>query len=303
MRGTTTTTTLLRQSRALYELRVGISSTQNVVRPGSAALRAATSSSHSQSFSAVPLRPLHTTPCRPAKGNKGKAKGGKNKDHSPASEPESSSSSSSSSNPSSSGGSSQHPTPNPEEPLDFADVQSRLAKASEAPTEALKKLKSGGRFNPDLIGAVRVQPDKKDGTTYPLRELAQVVPKGGRTISVIVHEAASVKPVMSAIQASRDFNQQPQRDPDNELELVLKLELEKREDVARRAKAVCHEWREKVRQVRQKRDKVHAAWKKDGTLLPDVKRKADTELDKIIKAKVAEIDALEKDTVKSVEGK
>lgn len=182
-------------------------------------------------------------------------------------------------------------------------MQSRLAKASEAPTEALKKLKSGGRFNPDLIGAVRVQPDKKDGTTYPLRELAQVVPKGGRTISVIVHEAASVKPVMSAIQASRDFNQQPQRDPDNELELVLKLELEKREDVARRAKAVCHEWREKVRQVRQKRDKVHAAWKKDGTLLPDVKRKADTELDKIIKAKVAEIDALEKDTVKSVEGK
>lgn len=265
-------------------------------------MRAATSSSYSQSSFAVPLRPLHTTPCRPAKGGKGKAKG-KNKDHSPASEPESSSSSSSSSNPSSSGGSSHHPTPNPEEPLDFADVQSRLAKASEAPTEALKKLRSGGRFNPDLIGAVRVTPDKKDGTSYPLRELAQVVPKGGRTISIIVHEAASVKPVMSAIQASRDFNQQPQRDPDNELELVLKLELEKREDVARRAKAVCHEWREKVRQVRQKRDKVHAAWKKDGTLLPDVKRKADTELDKIIKAKVAEIDALEKETVKSVEGK
>ncbi|ETS74802.1 hypothetical protein PFICI_13286 [Pestalotiopsis fici W106-1] len=301
MRGTTTAT-LWRQGRALCELR-GI--TQNAVRPTSAALRAAASSS-SQSFAvAAPLRPFHTTPCRLKKGGKGKhaeerqsGKGSKSKsnDGSSAAAPASTPSSSS-------GGSSQHPTPNPEEPLDFADVQSRLAKASEAPAEALKKLKSGGRFNPDLIGSLRVQPDKKEAATYPLRELAQVVPKGGRTISLLVHEEASIKPIMSAIQASRDFNQQPQRDPDNELELVLKMELESREDVARRAKAVCHEWREKVRQVRQKRDKVHAAWKKDGLLLPDAKRKADTELDKVIKAKVAEIDAAEKEALKAAEGK
>jgi ribosome recycling factor len=256
------------------------------------------------------LRSLHTTPCRLKKGGKGKhaeerpSKGGKNKGNDSSSAPAASSKSSSGGGGGGGdGGSSQHPTPNPEEPLDFADVQSRLAKASEAPTEALKKLKSGGRFNPDAIGALRVQPDKKEATTYPLRELAQVVPKGGRTISLLVHEEASIRPIMSAIQSSRDFNQQPQRDPDNELELVLKMELESREDVARRAKAVCHEWREKVRQVRQKRDKVHAAWKKDGLLLPDAKRKADTELDKVIKAKIAEIDAAEKDALKAAEGK
>ncbi|KAF7515678.1 hypothetical protein G7054_g14463 [Neopestalotiopsis clavispora] len=290
MRGTTTAT-LWRQGRALCELR-GI--THNAVRPTSAALRAAAaSSSSSQSFAvSVPLRPLHTTPCRFKKGGKGKhaeerpSKGGKNKGNDSSSAPAASSKSSSGGG-GGDGGSSQHPTPNPEEPLDFADVQSRLAKASEAPTEALKKLKSGGRFNPDAIGALRVQPDKKEATTYPLRELAQ----------------ASIKPIMSAIQSSRDFNQQPQRDPDNELELVLKMELESREDVARRAKHVCHEWREKVRQVRQKRDKVHAAWKKDGLLLPDAKRKADTELDKVIKAKIAEIDAAEKDALKAAEGK
>lgn len=182
-------------------------------------------------------------------------------------------------------------------------MHSRLKKASEPSLEQLKKLKAGGRFNPDLIGALRVQPDRKDGATYPLRELAQVVPKGGRTISILVHEAESIKPIMSAIQASKDFNQQPQRDPDNELELLLKMELDKREDVVKRVKAVCHEWREKVRQVRQKRDKVHAAWKKDGLILPDVKRKADTELDKVIKAKTAEIDAAEKEAMKAAEGK
>lgn len=183
-------------------------------------------------------------------------------------------------------------------------MESRLKKGSESPVENLKKLKAGGRFNPDLIGQVRVQPDRKDGgASYPLRELAQIVPKGGRTISILVHEAESIKPIMSAIQASKEFNQQPQRDPDNELELVLKMELEKREDVVKRVKAVCHEWRERVRQVRQKRDKVHAAWKKDGLLLPDVKRKADTELDKVIKAKMSEIDAAEKEALKAAEGK
>lgn len=199
--------------------------------------------------------------------------------------------------------SSQHPTPDPEDPLNFADVESRLKKASESPVENLKKVKAGGRFNPDLIGALRVQSVGKDGPSYPLRELAQVVPKGGRTISILVHEADSIKPIMSAIQGSKEFNQQPQRDPENELELVLKMELEKREDVVKRVKAICHEWREKVRQVRQKRDKVHAAWKKDGLILPDVKRKADTELDKVIKAKTTEIDAAEKEASKAAEGK
>ncbi|KAK9777462.1 putative Ribosome recycling factor domain-containing protein [Seiridium cardinale] len=302
MRGTTTTTTLLRSSRALCELR-GI--TPAAVRPAASSLRVAASSSQ---YFALPQRPLHTTvPClKKARGDKD-SQGASSKDKQAERREKTKSKggdhSASASASASSASSSQHPTPNPEEPLDFADVQSRLAKASESPLETLKKLKTGGRFNPDLIGAVRVQPDKQDGASYPLRELAQVVPKGGRTISILVHEADSIKPILSAIQAHKDFNQQPQRDPDNELELVLKLELEKREDVVKRVKAVCHEWKERVRQVRQKRDKVHAAWKKDGAMLPDIKRKADTELDKLIKAKVSEIDAAEKEALKAAEGK
>jgi ribosome recycling factor len=178
-----------------------------------------------------------------------------------------------------------------------------MAKNDEHARDSLKKLKAGGRFNPDLIGALKVQPDRKESAAYPIRELAQVVPKGGRTISILVHEEAYVKPIMSAVQASKDFNQQPQRDPDNELELIIKIEPERREDIVKRIKAVCHEWRERVRSVRHKRDKLHVAWKKDGLIGPDLKRKVDTELDKLIKAKVAEIDAAEKETLKATEGK
>ncbi|KAI1800484.1 ribosome recycling factor [Daldinia bambusicola] len=195
----------------------------------------------------------------------------------------------------------KHPPANPEEPLNFADVESRIQRHAEHHRELLKKLRVGGRFNPDVVGALRVQPDRKDAsTTYPLREVAQVVARGGRTISVIAHEAGYVKAIMSAVQASPDFNQQPQRDPDNELELVLKIEPESRDDLLKRAKALCNEWRDRIRSVRQKRDKQHATWQKNGDIGPDLKRTADKELDKIIKAKIAEIDALEKDTVKSL---
>ncbi|EMR65546.1 putative ribosomal recycling factor protein [Eutypa lata UCREL1] len=150
------------------------------------------------------------------------------------------------------GGGPKHPTPTPEEPLDFADVKSRIAQHDEHFAMSLKKLRSGGRFNPDVLGALRVEaPDAAKGTTYPLRELAQVVPRGGRTVSILAHEAAAVKPIMSA--------------------------------------------------VRQRRDKLHASWQKEKALLPDLKKTADKELDKIIKAKMAEIDGAEKEALKVAE--
>ncbi|KAI0425374.1 ribosome recycling factor [Xylaria sp. FL1042] len=198
----------------------------------------------------------------------------------------------------------KHPQPSPEEPLNFADAESRLGKLAEHFRPALKKMHTGSRFDPDVLGALRVTVDKKKsggGEAYPLRELAQVVPRGGRAVSLLVHEAGYVKPIMSAVQGSSQFNQQPQRDPDNELELTLKVEPESREDLAKRVKAVAHEWRERVRAVRQKRDKLHVAWRKEGVLGPDLKRTADKELDKVIKAAIAEVDALEKSTLKASE--
>ncbi|KAI0006292.1 ribosome recycling factor [Xylariaceae sp. FL0662B] len=195
---------------------------------------------------------------------------------------------------------SKHPS---EELFDFTDVESRLRKHAEHFQEGLKKLRNGGRFNPDVIGGLRVQPDRKSMETYPLREVAQVIPRGGRTISLLAHEEAYVKPIMSAIQGSPDFNQQPQRGPDNELELVLKIEPEGRDDLLKRVKAVCLEWRDRVRSIRQKRDKLHTVLRKDGRVPPDLKRTADKELEKLIKIYMTQIDNLEKEALKAAEAK
>ncbi|KAI1464109.1 ribosome recycling factor [Daldinia caldariorum] len=295
---TTAARALLRQSRACPQLgRVhDVITTTNTTTPPSLLLRPCISAGTGTGAATANLRALHTTSAL------WKAKASKeSKNHKKQASASNSSSGAADHADGDDPSGPKHPPANPEEPLNFADVESRVRRHAEHHRELLKRLRVGGRFNPDVVGALRVQPDRKDaGTTYPLREVAQVVARGGRTISLIAHEAGYVKAIMSAVQASPDFNQQPQRAPDNELELVLKIEPESRDDLLRRAKALCNDWRDRVRSVRQRRDKQHATWQKNGDIGPDLKRTADKELDKIIKAKMAEIDVLEKDTIKSL---
>ncbi|KAI1827803.1 ribosome recycling factor [Xylaria intraflava] len=197
----------------------------------------------------------------------------------------------------------KHPPPNPETPLDFADVNSRLSMHAEHFKLAFKRLQTGGRFHADVVGTLGVVVDKKAGTAYPLRELAQIVPRGGRTVSLLVHDVEYVKPIMSAVQRSPEFNQQPQRDPDNELELILKVEPETRDNMVKRMRAVAHDWHERIQLVRQRRDKLHATWKKNGLVGPDLRRTADKELQKIIKNAIDEATNLKKSAIDAIEAK
>lgn len=187
------------------------------------------------------------------------------------------------------------PKPNPDDAFNLADLEYAWKKGAEHFEEQLKKMRGGGRFNPDVIGSLRVRPDKKSPETFPLHELAAVVPKGGRNISVLVHEATYVKPVMSAIQASPDFNQQPQRSEDNELELFLKIEPEKREDVVRRAKEACHSWREQIRAETHKRGVVIKKWLAEGILTTNDKTRLEKEVKKQQDKRMASVDAKEKE--------
>ncbi|KAK1969425.1 ribosomal recycling factor [Colletotrichum sublineola] len=198
---------------------------------------------------------------------------------------------------------SKHPKPDPADPLNFADVASRFMSLAAHHTEILKKLQSGDRFSPDAIGALAVQPNRKDPKTYPLRELAEIVPRpGGRTVSLLLHEKDYVKPVMAAVQASPEFNQQPQRDPDNELELVLKVEATNKDAVVRRAKDASQAWRDKMRAVTEKRKKAHAKWQKEASIVPDLKRRADKELQKLQDKEMKVVDAAEQQAVRKIQG-
>lgn len=150
---------------------------------------------------------------------------------------------------------------------------------SERFEKRLQELKAG-RFNPEQLGQLKVQPDRSSPETYPLRDIASVVPRGGRNISIIVSDPMYIKPVMSAVQASKDFNQQPQQDPDNDLELILRIEADDPEEQAKRVKAAFNAWKDAVREALSARKTKHAKWlkakdiTKDDVKLLDKKTKA-----------------------------
>lgn len=203
--------------------------------------------------------------------------------------------------------------PDPENPLDFSSLTEAFAPIDSHFKSQVHALLNGGRFNPDSLGGLQVtiksQVPADDGTgavltdveTFPLRELCQVVPRPGRTISLLVNEREFVKPIMSAVQASPDFNQQPQRAEDNDLELVLRVQMERREDLARRLREATQTWRDRVRHARSRHDKFLKDWKKNKVITTDVARKADTELQKVQNKKMKEIDDEEARAMKQIE--
>jgi len=74
-----------------------------------------------------------------------------------------------------------------DDPSDFSALEADIAAAVERLKDDLSKLRAGGRFNPELLENLRVQPDKSSTAKVRLSDVAQVVPKG-RTVQVLVGE-------------------------------------------------------------------------------------------------------------------
>lgn len=176
--------------------------------------------------------------------------------------------------------------------FDLSDVDTEYKKHDERFERRLQEFKSaGGRFNPELLGQLRVRPDRDSPEMYPLRELAQVVYRGGRSVSIMVSDQSYIKPIMSAVQASEEFNQQPQRDADNDLELTLRIEPDNPDEQAKRVRAECNTWKDAVRGVLSTRKSKHATWLKAKYLTKDDLKR----LDKTVKAmQDKKLEAIEK---------
>jgi ribosome recycling factor len=187
------------------------------------------------------------------------------------------------------------------DPFDFSDLTQAFERAEERYTEELKKLRSGGRFNADAIGAIPVQPDKRNPSqTCALRELATVAPLGGRRWSILAFEESSVKAIMSAVQRSDDFNQQPQPSPDNPLELTMTVEPERADALAKRAKDICQAWRTRVRDEAHRRTETHKKWRDERLILNDDFHRLKKELQKMQDERMKGILAKEKEVVQQI---
>ncbi|EHL03527.1 putative Ribosome-recycling factor, mitochondrial [Glarea lozoyensis 74030] len=115
------------------------------------------------------------------------------------------------------------PTTETEDPFDFSILENSITKTLDKLKDNLSKLRTGGRFNPEALENVRVQLDKKSKKTERLGDLAQVLPKTGRSLAILVGEKDHVHAIVSAIQANPELNLQPQIDAENPVQLNVPI--------------------------------------------------------------------------------
>ena len=75
-----------------------------------------------------------------------------------------------------------------EDPHDFSTLNDGISNVHEKLKVALSKLRTGGRFNPEALENLRVHLVKDSKSTERLGDLAQVLPKGGRSLMILVGE-------------------------------------------------------------------------------------------------------------------
>lgn len=76
----------------------------------------------------------------------------------------------------------------PDDPSDLSQLQNDIAASITRLKDDLSRLRAGGRLNTEVIEEFRVHLSKGSKDSVKLGELAQVVPKGGRMVTVLVAE-------------------------------------------------------------------------------------------------------------------
>ncbi|ESZ89600.1 hypothetical protein SBOR_10012 [Sclerotinia borealis F-4128] len=181
------------------------------------------------------------------------------------------------------------------DPFDFSTLQAGIDKSLEKLKNDLGKLRTGGRFNPEVLEALRVKLDKDAKESFRLGDLAQVLPKGGRSIVLMVGEKDHVKPITSAIQAAAALQLQPQPDSHNPLALNIPIPPPTKEsrDLALQAASKAGEQAGVgVRNARGAMQKKLRAMEVKKVVRPDDSKKAHKEMEKVAEKGTADVKKL-----------
>ncbi|KAB8073233.1 ribosome recycling factor [Aspergillus leporis] len=169
------------------------------------------------------------------------------------------------------------------DPYDLSQLQDGIAATVSRLKDELSKLRVGGRLNTEALESLRVQPSKASKETVKLGELAQVVPKGGRMVTILASEEDHIKPIVSAI-VSSNLSLTPQPDPHNALQLNIPIPpptKESRDHTVGVAKAAMEKATAAVRDSRGSVHKRLQDMQKRKVARPDDVRKAQEQMEKL----------------------
>ncbi|QKX54000.1 uncharacterized protein TRUGW13939_01082 [Talaromyces rugulosus] len=170
------------------------------------------------------------------------------------------------------------------DPFDLTQLHDGISDALARLKDDLQKLRSGGRLNPEVIENLRVSVDKNSNETVKLGELAQVVPKGGRSVAIIVGDEELVKSVNSAIIAS-NLSLTPQPDAHNALQLNVPIPpptKESRDQAVKTGKTAMEKAANSVKNSRASIHKRLQDMQKKKEARPDDVRKAHDQMEKVV---------------------
>jgi len=187
------------------------------------------------------------------------------------------------------------------DPLDLSLLHDGIAEALQRLKDDFSKLRAGGRLNPEVIENLRVHL-KGGKESVRLGDLAQVIPKGGRMLTIMVGEEDLIKPMSSAITAS-NLSLTPQRDPHN---LQLNVQIppptrESRDQMIKTAKAAMERAANSVRKSRSTLHKRLQEMQKKKMARPDDIRKAHDQMEKVVEKGQKEVKDLFETARRSIE--
>ncbi|PYH50869.1 ribosome-recycling factor [Aspergillus niger CBS 101883] len=164
-------------------------------------------------------------------------------------------------------------------------------------------MRVGGRFNTVSIESLRVQLSKSSKQSIKLGDLAQVVPKGGRMVTILASDEDHVKPIRSSI-VSSNLSLTPQADPHNSLQLNVTIPpptKESRDQTIAMAKAAMEKAAGAVRDSRSAVHKRLQDLQKKKIARPDDVRKAQEQMEKLAEKGQKEVKELFETTRKAME--
>jgi ribosome recycling factor len=181
--------------------------------------------------------------------------------------------------------------PDVEDPHDFSALEESITLAQSRLKDDLSKLRSGGRFNPELIESLRVSLDKTNPTTTTrLSDICQVLARG-RTLQLLAGDPTYLKPITSAILTS-DLSLTPQTDPQNALQLNIPLPpptKESRNAVVAQATKAGEKALDAVRMARQGQQKRLRSMGLQKSARPDDIKKAGEKMEKVVEKGNADV--------------
>ena len=169
--------------------------------------------------------------------------------------------------------------------FDSDSVTADMSAVVERFKEEMKKVRTG-RAHPDMLASVRAE---VYGQMTPLNQIANVSVSGGTMLLVTPYDVANIAKISSAIRADQSLGLNPADDGRVIRVPVPPLTEERRKEIVKTASVKVEEAKIALRKIR---DDARKDIKNDKEFTEDDKKRAEKQIDEMIKKFNTEIDKL-----------